>query len=125
MSRIGKQPVAIPTGITVEIKGSEVVIKGSKGSLTQQIPLGIEIKVEDGKVIVSRKVDTRQARAFHGLTRALIANMVKGLTDGYKKVLEISGVGYRANLQGKTLNLSLGFSHPINYPVPNGVEVKV
>ncbi|MEA3346560.1 MAG: 50S ribosomal protein L6 [Candidatus Auribacterota bacterium] len=125
MSRIGKQPVAVPSGVTVEVKGSEVVIKGSKGFLTQKIPLGIEIKAEGGKVVVLRKADTRQARAFHGLTRALIANMVKGLTEGYKKVLEISGVGYRASLQGKTLNLSLGFSHPINYPVPNGIEVKV
>lgn len=125
MSRIGKQPVTIPSGVTVEVKDSEVIIKGSKGSLTQKIPVGIEVKSEGGKVIVSRKTDTRQARAFHGLMRALIANMVKGLTEGYKKVLEISGVGYRASLQGKTLNLSLGFSHPINYPVPDGIEVKV
>ena len=125
MSRIGKQPVAIPSGITVEVKDAEVVIKGSKGSLTQKIVSGIEIKAESGKVVVSRKADTRQARAFHGLMRALIANMIKGLTEGYKKVLEISGVGYRASLQGKTLNLSLGFSHPINYPLPNGIEVKV
>ncbi|MDD5645144.1 MAG: 50S ribosomal protein L6, partial [bacterium] len=125
MSRVGKKPIEIPGGISVEVKGRQVIVKGAKGSLTYDVSEGVEIKVEDKKVLIARKSDSRQGRALHGLTRAIIANMIKGLVQGYKKVLEISGVGYRAALQGKVLNLQLGFSHPINYKAPDGVDVKV
>ena len=126
MSRVGKQPIAIPVGISVEVKNKEVTVKGSKGVLTEKVPSAeIEVKVDGSKVLVSRKSEKREVRALHGLVRALIANMINGLAKGYKKVLEVSGTGYKANLQGKMLNLQLGFSHPINFPLPNGIEIKV
>ncbi|MCK9555143.1 50S ribosomal protein L6 [bacterium] len=125
MSRVGKKPIEIPGGVSVEVKGRQVIVKGAKASLTHNMPADIEAKVEDKKVLVTRKSDSRQHRALHGLSRAVIANMIQGVVQGYKKVLEISGVGYRAALQGGNLNLQLGFSHPINYKAPDGVEVKV
>ncbi|MBN2190348.1 MAG: 50S ribosomal protein L6 [Candidatus Aureabacteria bacterium] len=125
MSRVGKKPIEIPGGVNVEVKGMQIIVKGAKSSLTHNMPEGVEVKIEDKKVLVTRKSDSRQGKALHGLTRAVIANMIKGMVQGYKKVLEISGVGYRAALQGRSLNLQLGFSHPINYKTPDGVEVKV
>jgi large subunit ribosomal protein L6 len=124
MSRIGKKPVAIPAGVTVEVKGSVVVVQGSKGELTITHLPEVTVKVQDGNVIVERKGDSDDDRARHGLTRQLIANMIIGVKDGYEKRLEIIGVGYKAQIKGKTLVLSLGFSHPINFAIPVGIEIR-
>jgi len=125
MSRIGKQPIAIPQGVEVNLTNTSVEVKGSKGSLARSLPPRVQVKTEEGEIVVTRDGDDREARAMHGLARALINNMVLGVTEGFKKDLEIQGVGYRATLQGKTLNLQLGFSHPILYPFPDGVEIEV
>ena len=126
MSRIGRMPIAIPAGVTVDIaENNKVTVKGPKGTLERVLPSEMEIKVEDNHVVVSRPNDLKKMKSLHGLTRTLIANMVKGVTDGYEKVLEINGVGYRAQKQGKKLVLSLGYSHSVEMEDPEGLETVV
>lgn len=124
MSRIGKQPVAIPSGVTVQIDGRDVHVKGPKGEVGNRLPAEITARVDDGKVVVERSGEESRDKAMHGLARSLVANMVEGVTAGFTKKLEIVGVGYRAEASGSTVRLNLGFSHPIVYPVPKGIEVK-
>ena len=123
MSRIGRLPVAIPSGVDVKIDGQTVSVKGPKGHLSRTFHENMKIGRDDGKISVQRADDTQVNRALHGLTRTLIANMVTGVTTGFAKDLEISGTGYRAVLQGKKLTLALGFSHPIEYRAPAGVKL--
>jgi large subunit ribosomal protein L6 len=123
MSRVGKSPIPLPDGVTVEIKGDHLVVKGKKGELTTPIPNGITFALDNGELTASRSSDAKQLRAFHGLARALAANAVQGVTEGFKRELHIQGVGYRAAMQGKTLNMSLGFSHPVEFPVPEGLQI--
>ena len=126
MSRIGRMPVAIPAGVTVEIaEGNKVTVKGPKGTLVRELPHEMEIKIEDGHVIVSRPNDLKRMKSLHGLTRTLIHNMVVGVTDGFEKKLEVNGVGYRAAKAGKKLTLNLGYSHPVEMEDPEGIETKV
>lgn len=125
MSRIGKQPVAIPQGVDVTIDGSTVTAKGKLGELTRSFSPILTIKQEGDEIIVTRPNDSREAKSLHGLTRTLIHNMVVGVTEGFSKNLEINGVGYRAQKQGKNLNLSLGFSHPVVVEPPQGIEFDV
>jgi large subunit ribosomal protein L6 len=125
MSRIGKQPIAIPAKVEVDIKGNEVTVKGPRGSLTDRFNPDMAIKIEDGSVIVERPTDLRHHRALHGLTRALIANMVTGVSDGFRKQLEIEGVGYQALLNGKNLELKVGLSHPVVIVPPTDVSFEV
>ena len=123
MSRIGRLPVAIPAGVTVDIQeNNHVVVKGPKGTLERTLPAEMSIKLEDGHVVVTRPSDLKKMKALHGLTRTLINNMVVGVTNGYEKVLEINGVGYRASKQGKKLTLNLGYSHPVEMEDPEGLE---
>lgn len=124
MSRIGKAPIAIPAGVTVEVKDNVVTVKGKNGSLQQRINPDINVEVTDGQVIVTRPSDERQHRALHGLYRALINNMVIGVSEGYKKEMELVGVGYRANANGQVLDLSLGYSHAIYIKLPAEVKVE-
>lgn len=125
MSRIGKLPVVIPEGVTVELNNRTIKVKKENKELYHQLPSGIEVKVENNKVIVTRLSDLRIHRSLHGLTRKLIFNMVKGVNEGFEKVLEINGVGYRADLKGKDLELTLGYSHPIRVIAPAGIEFSV
>lgn len=125
MSRVGKEPIEIPSGVTVTVSGSNVKVKGSNGNLEMSFRDEINVKVEGSTTTVTRIDDTRQARALHGLTRSLIANMIQGVSVGFEKKLEIVGVGYRADVKGSTLNLLLGFSHPINYSLPAGIKASV
>ena len=126
MSRIGRLPVVVPAGVTVEVKENNyVVVKGSKGTLERNLPVEMDIKVEDGHVVVTRPNDLKKMKALHGLTRTLIHNMVVGVIEGYQKVLEVNGVGYRAQKQGKKLVLSLGYSHPVEMEDPEGLETTV
>ena len=124
MSRIGKSPVAIPAGVTVQVKDHVVTVKGPKGELFQQINPDIDVKIEDGHVIVTRPDDERQHRAMHGLYRALIHNMVVGVSEGYKKEMELVGVGYRATATGQVLELALGYSHAIFIKLPKEIKVE-
>ena len=126
MSRIGRLPVVVPAGVTVEVKENNyVVVKGSKGTLERNLPVEMDIKVEDGHVVVTRPNDLKKMKALHGLTRTLIHNLVVGVSEGYEKVLEVNGVGYRAQKQGKKLVLSLGYSHPVEMEDPEGLETTV
>ena len=126
MSRIGRLPVAIPAGVTVEVaEGNKVTVKGSKGTLVRVLPAEMDIKVEDGHVVVSRPNDLKKMKSLHGLTRTLIHNMVVGVSEGYEKKLEVNGVGYKAAKQGKKLVLSLGYSHPVEMEDPEGLESTV
>jgi large subunit ribosomal protein L6 len=125
MSRIGKKPVTIPDGVTVDVAPGRVSVNGPKGELTQDVSGEMTVAVDDGVLTVARPTDRAPHRALHGLTRSLIANMVEGVTDGYSKELEIQGVGFRARLQGKSLELSVGFSHPVSMPAPDGIEFEV
>ena len=126
MSRIGRMPVAIPAGVTVEIaEGNVVTVKGSKGTLVRELPKEMDIKMEDGHVIVTRPNDLKKMKSLHGLTRTLIHNMVVGVSEGYTKTLEVNGVGYKAAKQGKKLVLSLGYSHPVEMEDPEGLETTV
>ena len=126
MSRIGRMPIAVPAGVTVDIaENNKVTVKGPKGTLERVLPAEMEIKLEDGHVVVTRPNDLKKMRSLHGLTRTLIANMVTGVTEGYEKVLEVNGVGYRAQKNGKTLVLSLGYSHPVEMVDPEGLEAIV
>ena len=123
MSRIGRMPIAIPAGVTVDIaENNKVTVKGPKGTLERVIVPEMELKMEDGQLTVARPNDLKRMKSLHGLTRTLIHNMVVGVTDGYEKVLEVNGVGYRAAKQGKVLALSLGYSHPVEMTDPEGIE---
>lgn len=125
MSRIGNQAISVAAGVEVTVNGKEVTIKGAKGTLTHTCPAVIDASfdAEAKKIVVSRKDDSRRCKAMHGLTRSLIANMVHGVTTGWSKQLEIRGTGYRGQVQGKQLNLNLGYSHPIEYAIPEGLEI--
>ena len=125
MSRIGKQPIAIPPKVKVEVKGQKVSVEGPKGKLNWELPRRTSLKVDDGKVIVSRQGDDSESRALHGLSRALVNNMVRGVSEGFMKKLEIQGVGFKAAVAGKAVNLNLGYSHPISYPIPDQIKVTV
>lgn len=125
MSRIGKQPIAIPAKVKVEVKGQKVHVEGPKGKLDWELPQRTSLKVEGDKIVLSRAGDDAQAKALHGLSRALVNNMVKGVSEGFVRKLEIQGVGFKAAVQGKVVNLALGFSHPINYNIPDQVKVTV
>ena len=126
MSRIGKLPVAIPAGVEVKLEeGNVITVKGPKGTLTRKLVDDLDIKVEGSEVIVTRPSDLKRYKSLHGLTRTLIFNMVEGVTNGYTKELEINGVGYRAAKAGKKLTLTLGYSHPVEMEVPEGIETKV
>ena len=124
MSRIGKRPVAIPSGVTASIEGKQLAVKGPKGTLTLSLRDEISYAVEGDSIVVKPANDTKAARAFWGMQRTLVSNLVTGVTEGYTKVLEITGVGYRAQAQGKNLRLQLGYSHDVNFPVPEDIEVK-
>ena len=123
MSRIGKLPIAIPAGVEVKIEGNTVSVKGPLGHLEETFSPEIGIKLEDGHLIIERPNDEPRVRALHGTTRALLNNMVQGVSKGFERVLEVNGVGYRAAAQGKTLQLQLGYSHEINYAVPAGITI--
>jgi large subunit ribosomal protein L6 len=125
VSRIGKQPISLPDGVEVTIEPELVKVKGPKGELQERVSRAIDVSEEDGQVVVTRPSDRGEHRALHGLTRSLIANMVEGVTNGFEKRLEIQGVGYRAQLQGRRLVLSLGYSHPVEMEAPEGVDFEV
>jgi large subunit ribosomal protein L6 len=125
MSRIGRKPVPVPDAVTVEIGAGDIAVKGPKGELRQSFSPDMKVEQEDGAVTVTRPTDRGEHRALHGLTRSLIANMVEGVTDGFEKRLDIQGVGYRAALKGKKLELALGFSHPVAIEAPEGIDFEV
>ena len=125
MSRIGRMPVTVPSGVDVTIKGQEVTVKGPKGTLSLEVAQPIAVKQEDGVITVTRPSDEGDVRALHGLSRSLIANMVTGVTEGYRKTLEIVGVGYRVQAKGKDLEFALGFSHPVPINAPDGISFRV
>jgi len=125
MSRVGKMPIPVPDGVKASIDGQNVTVEGPKGKLEHEVHPIISFAVQDKEILVTRPDDTRQSRSLHGLTRALIANMVHGVSEGFQKSLEIQGVGYRATQQGKALNFQLGYSHPIVFEPPNGIELSV
>jgi large subunit ribosomal protein L6 len=125
MSRIGRQPITVPSGVTIAIEPERVTVNGPRGELTERIPRDISVAHSDDQLVVTRPTDRGQHRALHGLTRSLIANMVTGVTDGFEKRLEIQGVGYRAQLRGRDLELALGYSHPVSIKAPDGIEFEV
>ncbi len=126
MSRIGRMPIAVPAGVTVDIaENNHVTVKGPKGTLERTLPQEMEIKLEADQIVVTRPNDLKKMKSLHGLTRTLIANMVHGVTEGYEKVLEVNGVGYRAAKSGKKLTLNLGYSHPVEMEDPEGLEAVV
>ncbi len=125
MSRIGKKPITIKKGVNVQVKGNEILVKGPKGTLNFTVPYGISVEVNEGEIVVKRSNDTKNQKALHGLTRSLIQNMVTGVTDGYKKQLDLIGVGYKAEIKGKNLELALGYSHPVVFEPPEGITLKV
>jgi large subunit ribosomal protein L6 len=125
MSRIGKQPITIPPKVKVEIKGQKVLVEGPKGKLNWELPRRTSLKVENGKVIVDREGDDAHAKALHGLSRALVNNMVRGVSEGFVKKLEIQGVGFKAAVAGNSVTMNLGYSHPIVYAIPAQVKVTV
>jgi large subunit ribosomal protein L6 len=123
MSRIGKQPIPVPSGVTVTI-GDSIVVKGPKGTLTQANVKNVAVAIKDGQVLVSRDSDSKPARAAHGLVRALVNNMVRGVTTGFEKKLQIIGVGFKADVRGSNLVMSLGYSHPVEFAIPAGVQIE-
>lgn len=125
MSRVGKQPINIPKGVTVDYKEPVITVKGPKGTLSREVHPKIHMDIQDGVITVSPKEESRDARALWGLTRSLVNNMVVGVSTGFTRVLEVIGVGYRADVQGQTLNLALGYSHPIEFPLPKGITAAV
>ncbi|MCK1334524.1 large subunit ribosomal protein L6 [Bradyrhizobium sp. LB1.3] len=125
MSRVGKRPVAVPSGVTAAVDGQTVKMKGPKGQLQFVVHSDVEVKLEDGQVKVNPRVETNRARALYGTARAQVANLVEGVTKGFEKKLEITGVGYRAALQGKNLQLALGYSHDVVYAIPEGITITV
>lgn len=124
MSRLGKKPISVPQGVKVSVVDGAAVVEGAKGTLTFPLAPQISIEVKDNQINVLRKGAAKQDKAFHGLTRAMLANMIKGVTDGYVKELEIQGVGFKAQAQGDKLTMSLGFSHPVNFSVPEGIKIE-
>lgn len=125
MSRIGKKPIDIPKGVDVKIEDTTVNVKGPKGELSSGFPIGVRIVVDEGKVVVERTGETKDIRALHGLTRSLISNMISGVSSGYQRVLEITGTGNRAQVQGNKLLLALGYSHPVEFILPPGIKAAV
>ena len=124
MSRIGKKPISVPAGVSAVIDGGQLTVKGPKGQLAMPLADDIAYAIEDGAISVQPANDTKRARAFWGMQRTLVSNLVVGVSDGFTKVLEISGVGYRASVQGKNLKLQLGYSHDVDYPIPEGIAIK-
>ncbi len=125
MSRIGKKPVEIPSGVDVKLDGNNLTVKGPKGTLQRELHPEIKVEIEDGAIVVTRPSDQKEHRALHGLTRSLINNMVEGVTKGFEKTLELVGVGYRAQMQGNKLVLNVGYSHPVEFTPAKGLEVEV
>lgn len=125
MSRIGRKPVSLPKGVEVTVEGDIITVKGPKGTLSQRLPGDISVDIGEMEIVVTRPSDAKKHRAFHGLSRALIANMIEGVTNGFERKLELVGVGYRAQMQGKKLQLSIGFSHPVLIDAPEGIEFEV
>jgi len=125
MSRIGKKPIAIPKGVTIKVDGSNVDVKGPKGQMTQALPPGVSAAVEDGTLVTKKIKDEREFDKFHGLARSLVNNAVLGVTDGWKRELDIVGVGYRAEMKGKQVVLALGYSHPVVFDIPNGIDIAI
>jgi large subunit ribosomal protein L6 len=125
MSRIGKNPIEIPKSVKASIETNKIVIEGPKGKLSMKIHHRLKAEIKDDKIIIVRQSDSKLDKSLHGLHRTLVANMIKGVTEGYQKELEIHGVGFRAQVQGKNLNLQLGFSHPINYEIPEDITVEM
>jgi len=125
MSRIGKKPIPIPQGVKVQVEGATVRAEGPKGKLTQPVPTGLTARVDNGVLVIGREGDDRRVRSLHGLTRSLVANMVTGVKDGFERKLEIVGIGYRAQMQGKAIQLALGYSHPVIFPLPDGVTAEI
>lgn len=125
MSRIGKQPISLPAGVDVKVEGSSISVTGPKGKLTQGFPSEITFTQEDGVIVANRPSENKKHRALHGLSRALLANMVAGVTNGFEKKLELVGVGYRAQMQGEKLVINIGFSHPVEVDAPEGIEFEV
>jgi large subunit ribosomal protein L6 len=124
MSRIGKKPVAVPSGVTATVDGQTVKVKGPKGQLSLTLIDDVEVKLENGSITVAPRSDTKRARSMWGMSRSLVENLVLGTTNGFSRTLEINGVGYRAAVQGKNLQLQLGFSHDVLYPIPEGITIK-
>lgn len=125
MSRVGRKPIEIPAGVSVAVKEGAVTVKGPKGTLSRALPGNVEVAVDGASVKVSRKNDEKSGRSEHGLTRTLVANMIAGVSKGFEKGLEIVGVGYRGEIEGKALKLLVGFSTPVLYPIPEGISIKV
>jgi large subunit ribosomal protein L6 len=125
MSRIGKQPISVPQGVKVDVRGSAVTVEGPRGKLAHTVPAGVAVTLAADILTVARSSDHRTVRALHGLTRALISNMVRGVKDGFERKLDIVGIGYRAQLQGRNLQLALGYSHPVVFPLPDGIQAEV
>lgn len=125
MSRIGKRPIQIPEGVKITLDGSEIIVEGPKGTLSRELPTEVGVTVDNGSIVVDRLSENKRGRSFHGLVRTLIANMVTGVSEGFDKALEISGVGYRAEIQDDILKLFVGYSKPVEYKIPEGVSIKV
>jgi large subunit ribosomal protein L6 len=125
MSRIGKKPIPIPRGVKIQLDGTTVRAEGPKGTLSQVVPAGLTPRVDDGTLVIERDGEDRRVRALHGLARALVANMVTGVADGFERKLEIVGIGYRAQMQGKSIQLALGYSHPVLFALPEGVTAEI
>jgi large subunit ribosomal protein L6 len=123
MSRIGKKPVAVPQGVTANVEGQTVKVKGAKGALSLVVPDDVVVKMDKGAIQLDPRDETKKARSMWGTSRTLVANLMAGVTKGFEENLEITGVGYRAAVQGKSLNLQLGFSHDVNYPIPEGITI--
>lgn len=125
MSRIGKKPIPIPKDVKVDLKGDLLTVKGPKGNLQRKVDPNVQIQTDTDQIVLTVQAETKKSKSLHGLYRALVSNMVIGVSQGFERALEIVGVGYRAEMSGKTMVLHLGYSHPINYPVPEGVEAKI
>lgn len=125
MSRIGRKPIELPKGVEVNLSGDTIRVKGPRGELQWQWPSGMTVTVEEGRIVVKRPDDTKKNKALHGLTRSIIANMVKGVSEGFKKELDLVGIGYRVDLKGQSLMFSLGYSHPVEFPLPEGITAEI
>jgi large subunit ribosomal protein L6 len=125
MSRIGRKPITIPQGVKVQVEGSVVRAEGPKGKLAQPVPSGLGAAIENNHLVITRSSEDRRVRALHGLARALVANMVTGVKDGFERKLEIVGIGYRAQVQGRNIQLALGYSHPVIFPLPEGISAEI
>src|SRR5512133_1086387 len=125
MSRVGKKPISLPKGVEVRLDGSEIIVKGPKGQVTTPLVEGISMNVDNGTITLARQNEERQSRANHGLVRALLANGVKGVSEGFRRELEVIGVGYRAEVKGREVVFQLGYSHPINFKIPEGIDIVI